>query len=60
MEATDAKSLENKDIQRHSKSENFKKKIVFTEDDVPGASFKNRDPQIFHNEQLKRWLKLVQ
>ena len=57
MGATDAKSHENKDIQGHSKSENFKKKIVLTEDDVPGASFKNRDPQIFHNEQLKRWLK---
>ena len=56
MAATDAKSYENKDIQGHSKSENFKK-IVLTEDDVPGASFKNKDPQIFHNEQLKRWLK---
>ena len=29
-------------------------KIVLTEDDVPGASFKNNDPQVFHNEQLKR------
>ena len=57
MAATDAKSHENKDIQGHSKSENFKKKIILTEDDVPGASFKNKDPQIFHNEQLKRWLK---
>ena len=57
MAATDAKTHENKDIQAHSKSENFKKKIVLTEDDVPGASFKNKDPQIFHNEQLIRWLK---
>ena len=57
MAATDAKSHENKDIQGHSKSEKFKKKSVLTEDDVPGASFKNKDPQIFHNEQLKRWLK---
>ena len=57
MAATDAKSHENKDIQGHSKSENFKKKIILTEDDVPGASFKNKDPQIFDNEQLKRWLK---
>ena len=57
MAATDAKSHENKDIQGHSKSENLKKKMVLTEDDVPGASFKNKDPQIFHNEQLKRWLK---
>ena len=44
MEATDAKNHEKKDIQGDSKSENFKKKIVLTEDDVPGASFKNRDP----------------
>ena len=36
MAATDAKSHENKDIQGHSKSENFKKKIVLTEDDVHG------------------------
>ena len=57
MAATDAKSHENKDIQGHSKSKNFKKKIILTEDDVPGASFKNKDPQIFHNEQLKRWFK---
>ena len=57
MTVTDANSHENKDIQGRSKSENFKKKIVLTEDDVPGASFKNKDPQIFHNEQLKRWLK---
>ena len=59
MAATDAKSHENKDIQSHSKSENFKKKIVLTEADVPGASisFKNKDPEIFHNEELKRWLK---
>ena len=57
MAATDAKSYENKNIQSHSKSENFKKKIVLTEDDVPGASFKNKDPQIFHHEPLKRWLK---
>ena len=56
MAATDAKSYENKDIQGHSKSENLSK-IVLTEDDVPGASFKNMDPQIFHNEQLKRWFK---
>ena len=53
MTATDAKSHENKDIQGYSKSEIFKKKIVLTEDDVPGASFKNKDPQIFHYEQLK-------
>ena len=57
MAATDVKSHENKDIQSHSKSENFKKKIVLSEEDVPGASFKNKDPQVFHNEQLKRWLK---
>ena len=57
MVASDAKHHENKEIQGHSKSENFKKKIVLNEDDVPGASFKNKDPQIFHNEQLKRWLK---
>ena len=57
MAATDAKSHENKDIQGHSKSENFKEKIVLTEDDVQWAAFKNKDPQIFHNEQLKRWLK---
>ena len=50
MVATDAKSHENKDIQCHSKSENLKKKIVLSEEDVPGASFKNKDPQIFHNE----------
>ena len=35
----------------------FKTKIVLIEDDVPGVSFKNRDPRTFHNEQLKRWLK---
>ena len=52
MAATNAKSHENKE-----NFENFKKKIVLTEDDVPGASFKNKDPQIFHNEPLKRWLK---
>ena len=53
MAATDAKSHE----KGHSKSEKFKKKIVLTEADVPGASisFKNKDPEIFHNEQLKRW-----
>ena len=55
--ATDGKCHENKDIQVHSKSENFKDKIVLTEDDLPGASFKNKDPQFFYNEQLKRWLK---
>ena len=43
MAATDEKTHENKDIQAHSKSENFKKKTVLTEDDVPGASFKNKD-----------------
>ena len=52
MAATNAKSHENKES-----FENFKKKIVLTEDDVPGASFKNKDPQIFHHEPLKRWLK---
>ena len=57
MAATDAKSHENKDIQGYSKSEHFKKKIVLTEGDVPGAFFKNRDPQIFHNEELRSWLK---
>ena len=57
MAVTDAKSHENRDIQVHLESENFKKNIVLTEDDVAGASFKNKDPQIFHNEQLKRWLK---
>ena len=57
MASTDEKTHENKDIQANSKSENFKKKDVLTEDDVPGASFKNKDPQIFHNEQLKHWLK---
>ena len=60
MAATDAKSHENKpNIQGHSKSEKFKKKIVLTEADVPRASisFKNKDPAIFHKEQLKRWLK---
>ena len=57
MEATDSKSHENKDIQGNSKSKNFKRKIALTEDDVPGALFKNKDPQIFHNEQLKHWLK---
>ena len=45
MAATNAKSHENKE-----NFENFKKKIVLTEDDVPGASFKNKDPQIFHHE----------
>ena len=54
---TDRKSHYNKDIQVHSKSENFKRKNVLTEDNVPGAAFKNKDPQIFHNEPLKRWLK---
>ena len=34
-----------------------KKRVVLTEEDVPGASFKNKDPQVFHNEQHKRWLK---
>ena len=57
MAATDAKTHENMDIQAHSKTEDFKKEIVLTEDDVPGTSFKNKDPQIFPNEQLKRWLK---
>ena len=57
MAATDEKTHENKDIQAHSKPENFQKKIVLTEDDVSGESFKNMDPQIFDNEQLKRWLK---
>ena len=52
MAATNAKSHENKE-----NFENFKKKIVLTEDDVPGASLKNKDPQIFHHEPLKRWLK---
>ena len=56
MVATDAKSHGNKDIQGHSKPENFKMRIVLTEDNVPGPSFKNQDPQIFHNE-LKHWLK---
>ena len=55
--ATDGKCHENKDIQVHSKSENFKDKIVLTEDDLPGASFKNKDPRFFYIEQLKRWLK---
>ena len=57
MVATDGKCHENKDIQVHSKSENFKEKIVLTEEDVSGVSFKNKDPQFFYNEQLKRWLK---
>ena len=52
MAATDAKTHEKKDIQAHSKSENFKKKIVLTEDNVPGASFKNKDAQIFHMNNL--------
>ena len=52
MAATNAKSHENKE-----NFENFKKKIVLTEDDVPGASLKNKDPQIFHHEPVKRWLK---
>ena len=47
MAATNAKSHENKENFEH-----FKKKIVLTEDDVPGASFKNKDPQIFHHEPL--------
>ena len=42
MAATDTWSHDNKDIQVHSKSENFKKKIVLTKDNVPGASFKIR------------------
>lgn len=50
MSATDAKNPNKKDKE-------VKKRVVLTEDDVPGASFKNKDPQVFHNEQLKRWLK---
>lgn len=57
MAATDGKSHHNKDIQVHSKSENFKTKNVLTEDDVPGAAFKNKDPQFFHNETLVKVLR---
>ena len=53
MAATDGKSHHNRDIQVHPESENFKRKNVLTEDDVPGAALISKDPQIFHNEQLK-------
>ena len=36
---------------------NKKKRINLTENDVPGASFKDKEPELFHNDQLRRWLK---
>ena len=36
---------------------NKKKRINLAENDVPGASFKNKEPELFHNDQLRRWLK---
>ena len=34
-----------------------RKKINLTENDVPGASFKDKEPELFHNDKLRRWLK---
>ena len=44
-------------VMKTRKISKISRRIVSTEDDVPGTSFKNKDPQIFHNEPLKRWLK---
>ena len=36
---------------------NKKKRINVTENDVPGASFKDKEPELFHNDKLRRLLK---
>ena len=47
MEVTEAK-FDNK---------SKRKRLILTEDDVPGASFQGKNPELFHVCQLKRWLK---
>ena len=34
---------------------NKKKRIKLTENDVLEASFKDKEPELFHNDQLRRW-----
>jgi len=57
MASDQAESENKKDFKDFKNSTNNKKRIILTEEDVPGASFKNRNPESCHNEQLKRWLK---
>ena len=52
---TDEEEKENKSVQQQLPNNN--KRIVLTEKDVPGASFGNKKPEEYHNEQLKRWLR---
>ena len=36
---------------------NKEKRINLTENDVPGASVQDKETELFHNDQLRRWLK---
>ena len=33
------------------------RRVILTEEDIPGASLQKRKPEILKNEELRRWLK---